>query len=59
MTILGRVERHLHQSGEKWTQFGRRVARDPRLVRDLRNGREPRAKLTQRILEAIETGAKS
>ncbi|HWU03748.1 MAG TPA: hypothetical protein VN222_13495 [Novosphingobium sp.] len=32
-----------------WTRFGRLAAGDPRLVSDLRNGRQPRQGLIARI----------
>ncbi|WP_302477397.1 hypothetical protein [Sphingomonas sp. ID1715] len=35
------------------TRFGRTVARDPRLVHDLRRGREPGARLRARITAFI------
>ncbi|WP_343222204.1 hypothetical protein [Novosphingobium profundi] len=37
------------------TKFGRLSVGDPRLVSDLRNGREPRAAMTKRI-EGFMTG---
>ncbi len=54
--ILMKVERYLRASGMSATAFGRRVARDPRLVHDLRRGREPGLRLTQRIDAFIGTG---
>ncbi len=49
MSILQRVERHLRHTGERPCQLGRRVARDPNLVKDLRNGRQPGPKLMSQI----------
>lgn len=49
MRLLRRIECHLKASGTPPTRFGREVARDPRLVFDLRNGREPRAALAARL----------
>jgi hypothetical protein len=46
---LKHIEKFLSQTGMAWTKFGRLVAGDPRLVADLRNGREPRPDLTSRI----------
>ncbi len=46
---LPRVEKFLSQTGMAWTKFGRLVAGDPRLVGDMRNGREPRPDLASRI----------
>lgn len=47
--ILRKVERYLRDSGMSATAFGRQVARDPRLVHDLRLGRTPGAAMQQRI----------
>ena len=47
--ILRKIERYLDQSGMSPTAFGRAVARDPRLVHDLRRGREPGLRMLQRI----------
>lgn len=47
--ILRKVEHYLEQSGMSATAFGRQVARDPRLVHDLRRGRAPGPRLTHRI----------
>lgn len=41
MHLLRSVERFLRQTGMAPTRFGRSAVRDPRLVFDLRNGREP------------------
>jgi hypothetical protein len=35
------------------TRFGRLACNDPRLVGDLRNGREPRRRVAQRIVDFI------
>lgn len=42
MEILGKVERYLREHGLPQTKFGRLAVGDPRLVGDLRNGREMR-----------------
>ncbi|MBA16724.1 MAG: hypothetical protein CMN73_10275 [Sphingomonas sp.] len=49
MTVLRKVERYLRVTDMPETKFGRLAVRDPRLVRDLRNGREPRARMVARI----------
>ena len=49
MTILRRIEQFLHRTGMPATNFGRDAVRDPRLVHDLRNGREPGHRMTRRI----------
>lgn len=54
--ILRQIERYLALSGMSATAFGRRVARDPRLVHDLRRGRELGPSLTQRIETFIGGG---
>ena len=47
--LIRKIERFLATTGMPVTKFGRLAARDPRLVGDLRNGREPRSALAQRI----------
>ena len=47
--ILRKIEQYLEQTGMSPTAFGRAVARDPRLVHDLRQGREPGPRLRRRI----------
>ena len=53
--LLQRIDRHLAASGETPTRFGRRVARDGNLVRQLRAGRSPRLCLVEDILRATES----
>ena len=53
-TILQRINRHLQETGMPETLFGRRAAGDPRLVGDLRNGRQPRPPLVARIEAYID-----
>lgn len=53
MTILRQIETYLKQTGMPPTRFGRNAVRDPRLVHDLRNGREPGARMVARILRYI------
>jgi hypothetical protein len=52
--LLGRVERYLRHSGTAAARFGRDAARDPRLVFDLRRGREVGSRLEARILAFLE-----
>jgi len=47
--LLSGHKRHLRNSGTPPTRFGRDAVGDPRFVLDLRNGREPRARTTQRV----------
>ncbi|HYZ47785.1 MAG TPA: hypothetical protein VE567_02710 [Sphingomonas sp.] len=53
--ILRKIERYLDDSGMSATAFGRAVAHDPRLVHDLRRGREPGPGMLRRISSFIET----
>ncbi|ODP36697.1 hypothetical protein [Sphingomonas turrisvirgatae] len=56
MAILGKVERYLREHGVAQTRFGRMAVGDPRLVGDLRNGRELRPATRERV-EAFMAGA--
>jgi len=49
MTLLRQIELFLRKTELAPTTFGRRSVRDPRLVFDLRNGRQPGAKLAARV----------
>lgn len=53
--LLRRIEAYLRATRTPATRFGREAARDPRLVHDLRRGREPGAKLTLRLITFIES----
>jgi len=44
MSILRKIESFLRDTGMAPTRFGRDAVRDPRLVFDIRNGREPRVR---------------
>ena len=48
-TLLQRIERYLDRTETPATRFGRRAVNDPRLVEDLRRGRECRPPTAQRI----------
>ncbi len=48
--LLTKIERHLRAHKVTAARFGREAVRDPRLVFDLRRGREPRDRLTARVL---------
>jgi hypothetical protein len=54
--ILRKVENYLRDSGMSATAFGQRVARDPRLVHDLRRGREAGPSMIRRIDQFIGAG---
>lgn len=56
MHLHRRVERYLKLSGMTPSAFGRRAARDPRLVFDLRDGREPRRRLAARLTAFLDSG---
>ncbi len=47
--LLRRIERYLYATRTPPTKFGAECARDPRLVFDMRLGREPRRNLRRRI----------
>ena len=49
MHIGYQVERFLRETGIPQTKFGRLVASDPRLVGDLRNGRQPGNRMRKNI----------
>jgi hypothetical protein len=49
MSHIRKINLFLRETGMAETRFGRLVAKDPRLVRDLANGREPRAALVAKI----------
>ena len=49
MTLLTKVHRYLERTGMPATRFGRLAVNDPRLVGDLANGREPRARMRARV----------
>lgn len=54
MTLLMAVERHLRANAVSASRFGRQVSGDPRLVFDLRRGREPRPAMAARVLAHID-----
>ena len=57
MAVLGKIERFLRETRMPATKFGRLAVRDPRLVGDLRNGREPRAATVARIEAFLASAA--
>jgi hypothetical protein len=50
MNINRTVERFLRDHNMPATKFGRLAAKDPRLVLDMRMGREPGAPMRERLL---------
>ncbi|GAA0330313.1 hypothetical protein GCM10009087_45620 [Sphingomonas oligophenolica] len=63
MSVLRKIERYLKETAMPPTRFGRLAVRDPRLVGDLRNGREPGRRVVARIeaflAECAEQGSVS
>lgn len=49
MHLLRSIEQFLRRTDMAPTRFGRAAARDPRLVFDLRNGREPGNRMKRRV----------
>ncbi len=49
MILLRKIEIFLRDNDMAPTRFGRDAVRDPRLVFDMRNGREPTPRMTERI----------
>jgi 2,4-dienoyl-CoA reductase-like NADH-dependent reductase (Old Yellow Enzyme family) len=47
--LLRDIETFLRRTGLPATKFGRLAVADPRLVADLRNGREPRRRMVMRV----------
>ncbi|PZU58842.1 MAG: hypothetical protein DI547_08680 [Sphingobium sp.] len=53
--LLRTIERFLKETGMPPTRFGRAAVRDPRLVLDMRNGREPGERMTRRVEHFMNT----
>ena len=53
--LIRQVETFLRVTGLPATRFGRLAASDPRLVFDLRNGREPRKRMVMRVEHFMNT----
>ena len=51
--LASKIERACAQAGVFPTQFGRQAVNDPRLVSDLKRGRELRQKTLVRVHEAL------
>ncbi len=58
MHIGREVEQFLQRTGMPRTKFGRLAVNDPRLVGDLRNGRQPGPRMTARIASFIRDFAR-
>lgn len=57
--LLGLIEKFLNEFKMPPTAFGRACARDPRLVFDLRNGREPGERMRRRTEHFMNTYRRS
>ncbi|CAN5198605.1 hypothetical protein BH09PSE3_BH09PSE3_01430 [soil metagenome] len=55
MHLLRKIEVHLRHTGMAPTRFGRDAVRDPRLVHDMRRGREPGPAMTKRVVAFIDS----
>ncbi len=55
MNIRREIELFLRRTGMRPARFGRLAARDPKLVFDVRAGREMRATLIRRVRDFIAT----
>lgn len=49
MSILRKIEIFLLETGMAPTRFGRDAVRDPRLIFDMRNGREPGVRTIRKL----------
>lgn len=47
--MLRKIELFLRDTGMAPTRFGREAVRDPRIVLDMRNGREPTNRMCRRL----------
>lgn len=56
MLILRKIEKYLRNTGMAPTRFGRDAARDPRLVFDMRNGREPTPRMVRKLEHFMNIG---
>ena len=53
--LIRKIEKFLRAHDMPATKFGRLAANDPRLVLDMRMGREPRAALSSRVEHFMNT----
>lgn len=59
MSVLRKIELYLKKTAMPPTRFGRLAVNDPRLVGDLKNGREPGSRVVARIEAFLARGAES
>jgi hypothetical protein len=57
--LVRAVEKFMKENGIPATRFGRESVRDPRLVFDLRQGREPGERIRRRIEHFMNTYRRS
>lgn len=57
--LIRTVEKFMREFGVPPTRFGRESIRDPRLVHDLRQGREPSERVKRRIEHFMNTYRRS
>ena len=52
--LLQRIDAYLRSTRVSVTRFGRDAVGDPNFVLDLRDGREPRRRTVQRVIQFID-----
>jgi hypothetical protein len=57
VSVLIKIDRYLRQTGMPVTKFGRLAVNDPRLVHDLKCGRQLGRKIVARIEAFIDGGS--
>jgi hypothetical protein len=57
VSVLIRIDQYLRRTGMPVSKFGRLAVNDPRLVHDLKGGRQPGRKILTRIEAFIDGGA--
>lgn len=57
--LLRAIETFIHETGIPPTRFGRDSVQDPRLVFDLRRGREPGERMRKRVEHFMNTYRRS
>ncbi|WP_200940751.1 hypothetical protein [Sphingomonas sp. Leaf339] len=49
MSLLIKIDRYLRETGISVSRFGREAVNDPRLIFDLRRGRDPGPEITAKV----------
>ena len=52
--LIWHIEQYLRKTGMRASNFGREAAKDPRLVFDLRQGREPGRRIVRKVHDYME-----